>query len=80
MDVAKGTQSHVSHLMIFVWGTRSGESFLLLTQLLLKLDLVMFQGRCPFFTSDMLEVTAFMAAQLLPAHTEYLATYMGRNA
>ena len=38
------------------------------------------QARCPFFTSDMLEVTAFMAAQLLPAHTEYLATHMGRNA
>ena len=38
------------------------------------------QARCPFFTSDMLEVTALMAAQLLPAHTEYLATHMGRNA
>ena len=38
------------------------------------------QARCPYFSSNMLQVTAFMAAQLLPAHTEYLATHMGHNA
>jgi hypothetical protein len=38
------------------------------------------QARCPFFTSYMLEVTAFMVTQLLPVHTEYLATHMGRIA
>ena len=38
------------------------------------------QARFPFFTSDMLEITAFIAAQLLPVHTEYLAVHMGCSA
>ena len=62
---------------------------MLLAQLLLKVDTVMFITTATllvfklgvsYFTSDMLEVTAFMAAHLLPAHTEYLATHMGCNA
>lgn len=38
------------------------------------------QARCPFLTADMLEVNAFVAAQLLPVHSEYLAAHMGRTA
>ena len=30
------------------------------------------QARCPFFSSNMLQIPAFIAAQLLPIHTEYL--------
>ena len=89
INVAESIQSHVSNQMIFVCGIRS-RVFLLPAQLLLKLDMVMFIATAtllafklshgPYFSSDTLQVTAFMAAQLLPAHTEYLATHMGRNA
>ena len=34
------------------------------------------QAKCPFFESSMLVITAEVAAQLLPIHTEYLAAYM----
>ena len=37
------------------------------------------QARCPFFSSNLLQIPALMAVQLLPVHTEYLAAYMGRT-
>ena len=34
------------------------------------------QSRCPYFTPDMLEIPAIIAAQMLPVHTAFLSEYM----
>ena len=37
------------------------------------------QARCPAFSPELLQIPAFIAAQLLPVHTEYLASRMERT-
>ena len=37
------------------------------------------QARCPAFSPEFLQIPAFIAAQLLPVHTEYLASRMERT-
>ena len=37
------------------------------------------QAKCPFFKTSMLKISAQVAVQLMPVHTEYLATYMSHD-
>ena len=73
---------------ICVYGTKNGGSFFLQDQqqlrpdrqCLLSCNVPCIQARCPFFSSNLLQIPALMAVQLLPVHTEYLAAHMGRTS
>ena len=75
--------------MISMSATRSGENFFppgcataqtRFGNVYYHSNIPCIQAKCPYFTSDMLEVIdGFMAVQPLPINTEYLTTHMDRQ-